>query len=906
MSEQRQTNSSIFSMVERQEGLASKTPKKRTKSGCLTCRKRRIKCDEEKPICRNCSKTKRPCDQPRVPVALARTRSVKNELESSSSVDETGLSLQPRTVQSSPSSRNDRSEFRSRPAHQNYPQSYGSSRSQGSANSPVYSYESILPFQEQSLAAEDDTTVDAHSHFEPYSVRTGTIEGPYIDHMPFSSLPETSAFLPYGESPLTSPTIFRPSESEYFPHDGDAFDHAGPGHGYQSETAIQQIQQAHQELSNRHGSRQVSARGSYDGMDRSVSRPPNPRKKEPMRKSQTSHDKSEPAAPSIVLTPRQERYLQHFIHNVNMNFTSLDEVAVRDSRHPDIQSSNFWTFVIPSLAIRSEPLLHAVLAISALHESNIQNKSEHQALLDYHQAIRKLAEALIEPGAAERDDLLAACLILAYFETMAGEMVKWGRHLQGACDIVRSRIESNFTTNHEGEYTFTARPTISDHLIWFFVHQDTVQSVLSGNGLFLDLAYVEMCPVRGLPGSVTHTSDQLRVLLARIGHFVAMDRGRKEAAAAMVAASEGHNGRTVNDDALALLKAAISQWEDLMSTLVGWRTELSPIYDSAVVDSVRTPFGSVVVYKHPAIASFQIMSLAAIVHLHRAHPTLSHVPAEAVREAAAATYIIGLDIVKILSGIMVEGVNNRTIDTGAHVKAMINAVLPAFLAGIGIREERQRDYLERLMQDVYTFTGWRAAIRVLQGFDVAWQRKRRPDDRLPSLDDDPNVEREQVQVVGKGVVVGEDGRGDLPRYVVMDKAETLNAAAGVLGKLKVVSSVTEIRARPRTNDIGGREQEPRVMADGSLLQHQQYSDMSLGGHGDTHAYGGPTTTMLGLATRSESDLGGPGAVEYFPDEDVAIERSGASNHMFFGAFNLPPHAFSTATVPPMQKRYEWT
>ncbi|RMD41728.1 hypothetical protein DV735_g3392, partial [Chaetothyriales sp. CBS 134920] len=39
----------------------TKEVKRRTKTGCLTCRKRRIKCDEGKPECRNCQKSKRHC-----------------------------------------------------------------------------------------------------------------------------------------------------------------------------------------------------------------------------------------------------------------------------------------------------------------------------------------------------------------------------------------------------------------------------------------------------------------------------------------------------------------------------------------------------------------------------------------------------------------------------------------------------------------------------------------------------------------------------------------------------------------------------------------------------------------------------------------------------------------------------
>lgn len=57
-------------MEETQEG-ADPQPKKpgskakgrkRTKTGCLTCRKRRIKCGEERPTCTNCTKSKRQCE----------------------------------------------------------------------------------------------------------------------------------------------------------------------------------------------------------------------------------------------------------------------------------------------------------------------------------------------------------------------------------------------------------------------------------------------------------------------------------------------------------------------------------------------------------------------------------------------------------------------------------------------------------------------------------------------------------------------------------------------------------------------------------------------------------------------------------------------------------------------------
>ncbi|KAL8936767.1 MAG: hypothetical protein Q9211_004027 [Gyalolechia sp. 1 TL-2023] len=46
------------------DGKDANSPKarKRTKTGCLTCRRRRIKCGEERPTCNNCVKSKRNCE----------------------------------------------------------------------------------------------------------------------------------------------------------------------------------------------------------------------------------------------------------------------------------------------------------------------------------------------------------------------------------------------------------------------------------------------------------------------------------------------------------------------------------------------------------------------------------------------------------------------------------------------------------------------------------------------------------------------------------------------------------------------------------------------------------------------------------------------------------------------------
>lgn len=47
---------------ERPKKFSRRMIKKRTKTGCLTCRKRRIKCGEQRPHCLQCLKSGRTCD----------------------------------------------------------------------------------------------------------------------------------------------------------------------------------------------------------------------------------------------------------------------------------------------------------------------------------------------------------------------------------------------------------------------------------------------------------------------------------------------------------------------------------------------------------------------------------------------------------------------------------------------------------------------------------------------------------------------------------------------------------------------------------------------------------------------------------------------------------------------------
>ena len=708
------------------DGDESKPPKKRTKTGCLVCRRRRIKCGEEKPVCQNCAKTKRTCEQPPVLSGkMSLSRHNKKSNQSTEHKDEdTGIGRNRHDSSSSGTWMNpsafplvpgeNRPFILQPPDMQMQPDLYISPWEEGYSGTMISSGDVTLqpPDADEYAAAVD------YCDYVPTVFDTKVSPRVRVQRLDSN----------YSEMSINGTSISASTKSQ--PHMAQPITF-GP-------TPV-----------SRHTSPAISLARQSDQTRSSIS-------ESPRASAMTTMNPLRPTG-GLQLDETQSYYLKHFIDNVHMNFTAIIEARDPTSGMLFVRPSNFWTAVIPGMALQSAPLLHAVLAISALHEANVSNRSEHQALLDYHQSIRKLAKGLQNPGTQTREDLLATCLILAYFETMGGETVKWGRHLQGACDLARARILELFPTSDAEQQRYSSNPTIVEHLIWFHIHQDTIQALLSGNGLFLELQYIEMVPIRGEPGSITYASDQLRVFLARVGDFACKDRHRKE---------DNNAGLKELSDALAL-------WSRLMTTLQNWHAQLNDCFEPLPDSSFSTPSGPAIMYSHPTIASLQMQYCGAILYLHRCHPELSPVPAEAIRMSAGTTYLLLKDIFRMMTGVMVESANNRSIDPGSHMKAMINGVLPVFLAGIALQDEEERNFIESILNDVYSMTGWRTVARVLQGLDVAWQRSGPGSTGLATFESDA-----EAAIRSEGAIE--------QRYVVIKAAEIgLNKAVGVLGKLSI-------------------------------------------------------------------------------------------------------------------------
>jgi len=57
-----QGNEGVIDISAAEASIRSRMSRRRTKTGCLTCRRRRIKCDEDRPICLNCIRSRRHCE----------------------------------------------------------------------------------------------------------------------------------------------------------------------------------------------------------------------------------------------------------------------------------------------------------------------------------------------------------------------------------------------------------------------------------------------------------------------------------------------------------------------------------------------------------------------------------------------------------------------------------------------------------------------------------------------------------------------------------------------------------------------------------------------------------------------------------------------------------------------------
>jgi len=135
------------------------------------------------------------------------------------------------------------------------------------------------------------------------------------------------------------------------------------------------------------------------------------------------------------------RVFMHFITSTGPTLSIFE-------RHPRNTSALFdevpqstprpglWTYTMPLLALNHQGLLHAMLAVSSLHIAKLQGASLTPSFKHYMYAVKRLNRCVGNPKKKYLPTTLAATLLLAFYEVITAEHLKWCSHLLGAKSII--------------------------------------------------------------------------------------------------------------------------------------------------------------------------------------------------------------------------------------------------------------------------------------------------------------------------------------------------------------------------------------------------------------------------------------------------------------------------------------
>ncbi|KAL1987300.1 hypothetical protein VTN96DRAFT_4328 [Rasamsonia emersonii] len=463
-------------------------PKRRTKTGCLTCRKRRIKCGEEKPKCKNCIKARRECEGYTQRVIFKHPLGPFGGFQQGLGSDMQRMAMgvplfpqhqeQPWTAQASgPQQRliapripnlaaggpmgfvapPQASTVPGNPLEQPrpffYPTLYDTAPSQAlpsRAPPPITPVVGGHGTERTQHRCSDPTTYQqpfepvgsyqlgqGRSHLEqvPSAIQgvSDPFHGPQLqksrpEAQELSSQDQVSSVVFDGEAKTTthtSPALQTlPSRLPYYDDESDDY--------YDVESDEEMEETTHEE--DYHQLRLILASANQDDL---------------MIRSYTTF-LNEPNilaayCPSMgsspLNNPKTARIWVHFIHAIGPSLSiwerhSANTLALFSGPVPSSQQG-LWNYTMPLKSLEHPALLQAMLAISSLHIATLQQAPLIITLKHYHYALRRIGKAVGLPLQRKQVSTLGATLLLAFYEVMAAEHSKWNSHVAGAAQLIK-------------------------------------------------------------------------------------------------------------------------------------------------------------------------------------------------------------------------------------------------------------------------------------------------------------------------------------------------------------------------------------------------------------------------------------------------------------------------------------
>ncbi|EXJ79820.1 hypothetical protein A1O3_08105 [Capronia epimyces CBS 606.96] len=389
----------------------------RTRTGCMTCRKRHLKCDEEKPHCGPCTRSNHTCVYAD-PTSGPASKSTSNSAPSSVELPEQSVS---RTASADPYDAAKQSD-------------YYSSTATASLFTPV-----LTGWDDLNSISQQDSP---QSKAPPVSV-TGELSpgAPYFQSLMQSSI--SSQSIHAVSSPEDLATASRISNSGPLADAaiakwfgllaGDAELEGGtpsiscngnqPVRGRTHALAHHEACHVHPHLN---GGFPSGLSASSLGASRTASH------RIPYSHPVPPDSHLWQSTSALTLRPHETAIFDHFVTRISRWIDLFDPLC------------HFSTYV-PHLAMHNVGMMNAILALSVRHLS-LSPAAEtgpvhdrNDSLPYYHQTLHYVQKAMQYDSYNTSAELLATCLIISAYEMLDGSRKDWERHLQGVFWIQRAQ-----------------------------------------------------------------------------------------------------------------------------------------------------------------------------------------------------------------------------------------------------------------------------------------------------------------------------------------------------------------------------------------------------------------------------------------------------------------------------------
>ncbi|KAK7927949.1 hypothetical protein PG985_004947 [Apiospora marii] len=117
-------------------------------------------------------------------------------------------------------------------------------------------------------------------------------------------------------------------------------------------------------------------------------------------------------------------------HSIDLSLANIPGQNVQTRQH-------IWAYKFPLMAFSHPALLQAMLALGSLQIAKLQQVPQTASLKHYHLSLRRVARNIGRPGRRNQPSNLAATLLLAYYEVWNSDHEKWSKHLLGARWIIK-------------------------------------------------------------------------------------------------------------------------------------------------------------------------------------------------------------------------------------------------------------------------------------------------------------------------------------------------------------------------------------------------------------------------------------------------------------------------------------